>query len=123
MPKHLEETDPRFYHYDQADLPLLVDEGKSVRLIAGSLYGQSSPVKTATEMFYADAALESGAKLPMPADHEERGIYVVEGSIEIAGDVFEAGRLLVFRPGDQITVIGRKHARIMLFRFPLARAL
>ena len=114
LPKHLEETDPGFYHHDQADLPLLVDEGKSVRLIAGSLYGQSSPVKTATEMFYADATLEPGAKLPVPANFEERGIYVVEGSIEIAGDVFEAGRLLVFRPGDQITVIGNRRARIML---------
>lgn len=114
LPKHAEETNPGFYHHDQADLPEIDGKGKSVRLIAGSLYGQSSPVKTATEMFYADATLQTGAKLPLPADHEERGIYVVEGSIEIAGDVFEAGRLLVFYPGDEITVVALQQSRIML---------
>ena len=49
----------------------------------------------------------------MPS-HEERGIYIVEGTVEIAGDVFEAGQLLVFRPGDPITVSARAPARLML---------
>ena len=41
---------------------------------------------------------------PLDPDHEERAIYVVEGEVEIAGDSFEGPRLLVFRPGDRITV-------------------
>jgi redox-sensitive bicupin YhaK (pirin superfamily) len=65
-------------------------------------------------MFYADAQLAPGAELPLDADHEERGIYLAEGRIEIAGDVFEAGQLLVFRPGDAITVTARDSARLML---------
>ena len=48
------------------------------------------------------------------AEHEERGIYVAEGEIEIAGDGFEAGRLLVFRPGDEITVTAKQPSRIRL---------
>ncbi|HLT01645.1 MAG TPA: pirin-like C-terminal cupin domain-containing protein, partial [Geminicoccaceae bacterium] len=86
----------------------------SVRLIVGSLYGRRSPVWTFSEMFYADAALEAGARLPLDASHEERGIYIVSGTVEIAGDVFEAGQLLVFRPGDAITVSARAPARLML---------
>ena len=31
-------------------------------------------------------------------------IYVVQGEVEIAGENFEAPRLLIFRPGDRITV-------------------
>jgi redox-sensitive bicupin YhaK (pirin superfamily) len=50
----------------------------------------------------------------LPAEHEERAIYVAEGRIDIAGDVHEAGRLLVFRPGDEITVTGVDKARILL---------
>ena len=88
--------------------------GTSVRLIVGSLYGRRSPVWTFSEMFYADASLAAGARLPLDASHEERGIYVVEGTIEIAGDAFEAMQLLVFRPGDPITVTARTPARLML---------
>ena len=53
--------------------------------------------------------------LPLPEDHEDRGIYVLDGSVIIAGDEFEAGRMMVFRPGDAITIkAGERGARIML---------
>lgn len=42
--------------------------------------------------------------VPLDADHEERAIYVVSGEIDIAGDLFEGPRLLIFKPGDRITV-------------------
>lgn len=114
LPKSMEETDPAFVHHGASDLPEISDAGSTVRLITGDLYGESSPVKSTSDMFYADAVLEPGAKLPLPAIHEERGIYIAEGSIEIAGDAFDAGRLLVFRPGDEITVTGRTASRILL---------
>ncbi len=114
LPEHAEESNPGFFHHEGDSLPVLDAEGKRVRLIAGSLFGLASPVKTAIDMFYADAVLDAGSKLPLPAGHEERGIYIVDGSIEIAGDHFESGRLLVFRPGDEITVIARHSSRIML---------
>jgi len=114
LPKDQEESDPGFFHHDQATLPTLDDEGKQVRVIAGSLYGLTSPVKTATDMFYADVAIRTGSKIPLPADHEERAVYIVNGDIEIAGDRFEAGRLLVFRPGDEITITAHQDTRLML---------
>jgi hypothetical protein len=114
LPRHAENTDPGFFHHNKADLPFISAEGKEVRLIAGSLFGQNSPVKTYTDMFYADAILDAGAQLPLPAEHEERGIYIVEGSIDISGDTFGAGRLLVFRPHDEITIVARQRSRIML---------
>ena len=83
-------------------------------MIAGSLYGESSPVETPTATFYADAALEAGARIPLPADHEERAVYVAQGKIDIAGDSFEMGQLLVFRPGDEITITALTPARVML---------
>jgi redox-sensitive bicupin YhaK (pirin superfamily) len=63
---------------------------------------------------FADAALSPGAELPFDPDTEERAIYVVSGEIDIAGDRFGAGRLLIFRPGDRISVRAASAARIVL---------
>ena len=61
-----------------------------------------------------DAQLEAGASLPLDAQHEERGLYLVSGELEIAGDRFTKGKLLVFRPGDAITIRAATPARFML---------
>jgi redox-sensitive bicupin YhaK (pirin superfamily) len=59
--------------------------------------------------------LEPSARLPMPDDHEDRAIYVVEGSISVAGQEFGTMQMMVFRPGDRITVAaGEQGARIMI---------
>jgi redox-sensitive bicupin YhaK (pirin superfamily) len=71
-------------------------------------------VRTESEMIYADIALEPGASIPLDADHEERGIYLVSGTVEIAGDRFGPGQLLIFRPGDRITVSAATPARFLL---------
>ncbi|MEM1038748.1 MAG: pirin family protein [Pseudomonadota bacterium] len=114
LPEHAEETDAGFEHHAEAALPNLEGEGKRVRLIIGNAWGERAPTKTFTEMFYADVVLEAGARLPLPDDHEDRGLHVTQGSIEVAGDTFEAGQMMVFRPGDAITVTaGSAGARLM----------
>ena len=109
-----EEAPPGFVHYGAGDTPVLRGEGKEVRVVAGALLGATSPVRTSSAMFYADARLEAGAALPLDPDHEERAIYTVQGEIEVAGDRFGPGRLLVLRPGDRITVRAVGAARLML---------
>jgi redox-sensitive bicupin YhaK (pirin superfamily) len=48
-------------------------------------------------------------------EHEDRGAYVVSGSVEVAGRSFEAGRMMVFRPRDMMSMkAGEQGARIML---------
>jgi len=115
LPEKDEETDASFEHHGKDALPFLEDGGTRVRLILGTAYGKRSPVKTFSEMFYADVLLESGSSLPLPDDHEDRAVYVVEGSADTAGDRYEAGRMVVFRPGDKISVkAGPQGARLML---------
>ena len=114
LPAMAEETAPTFAHHGKEALPVIAGEGKEVRLITGSLYGERSPVPTFTEMFYADARLDAGAKLPLPAEHEERAVYVTDGEVEVAGDRFAAGQLLVFRPGDRITLAATRPSRLLL---------
>lgn len=114
LPAAAEETAPDFAHHGRDALPVVTGEGKEVRIIAGALFGARSPVPTFSAMFYADATLAAGASLPLPAEHEERAVYVVAGAVEVAGDRFAAGRLLVFRPGDAITLVAPEPARLLL---------
>ncbi len=101
LPKAHEETDPGFVHVAAGELPVIEERGIRLSVVAGDLYGARSPVKTHSDLFYGDAQLVAGAALPLPMGHEERGVYVVEGEIEVAGQAFEAGRLLVFRPATR----------------------
>jgi redox-sensitive bicupin YhaK (pirin superfamily) len=114
LPADKEESEPTFAHYPKASLPVVESRGAEVRVIAGSLYGKRSPAVVLSDLFYADARLDAGASLPLDPAHEERALYLVDGEIEIAGDRFEAGRLLVFRPGDQISIKALTPARFML---------
>jgi len=114
LPRDAEESAPNFAHHDAHALPVIEDSGKSVRLVVGSAFGETSPVQTASEMIYADIALEAGAAIPIDATHEERGLYLVSGNVEIAGDRFGPGQLLVLRPGDAISVRAATPARFLL---------
>ena len=114
LPEDREDMAPDFEHHKEAALPVITDTGTTARLILGSAYGQTSPVTMQSETFYLDVVLAAGAAFPLPDNHEDRGIYVTEGSIEVAGDTFEAGRMMVFRPGDRISVkAGPQGARLM----------
>lgn len=115
LPKSAEEDAPAFVHHPGATLPMLEDGGIRLRLIAGDAFGAKAPVVTHSPLFYADAMLDPGAALPLPEGHEERGVYVLQGAVTIAGDVFDAGRMLVFRAGDSISLrAGPAGARLLL---------
>jgi len=114
LPREVEEMAPTFAHAGLADLPRIEGEGKRVRLVMGEAFGGRSPVDFPHATLYAEAVLAPGAVLPLDPDYDERAVYVASGEIDIAGERFEAGRLLVFRPGDRISILATSNARLML---------
>ena len=80
----------------------------------GSAFGETSPVKFPWDTLYAEAVLAPGAILPLDPDYHERAVYIVTGKIDIAGDEFGAGQLLIFKPGDRISILGVDQSRLML---------
>lgn len=115
LPKDKEDDPAAFLNAAPDALPELEGEGKVVRLILGEAYGERAPVETPSEMFYLDAVLQPGAAIPLPDNHEDRGVYVLEGEIEVAGQSFASGRMMVFRPGDRVSLkAGRTGARLMI---------
>jgi len=114
LPRTEEECEPAFSHHAAEALPFVEGEGWRLRLIAGSWEGVHSPVTTAWDTLYLDAALDPGARLLFPAEHEERAVYPVEGSIEIDGRPTPPDSLLVLRPGQAVTIASRTASRLML---------
>jgi len=114
LPKDNEEADPAFAHHPEDALPVLDGDGKRVRVIAGAFHGARSPLVVFSETVYVDAALAPDARLEIPPEYEERAVYIAEGRIEIGGDSFEEGRMLVFRAGDPVTVTAGGPARVLL---------
>ncbi len=115
LPEDREEIAPLFENTPKADLPVIDADGLTGRIIIGGFDGLSSPVNTASDTLYADLRLAAGARVRIPAEAEERAIYVLDGEVVIAGDVFAADRLLVLRPGDEIVVSSETGAHFMLF--------
>jgi redox-sensitive bicupin YhaK (pirin superfamily) len=114
LPAAKEEMEAGFSHHPTTQFPLIKDNGKTVRVVVGSLYGAKSPVPTTMETIFGDVTLEAGSSLPLDADHEERAVYVIDGTIDIAGDKFEPGRLLVFKPGDRVTIAAVTNAHFVI---------
>lgn len=115
LPKAVEESEPAFVHHAVDALPVVSGEGKTARVITGSVFGATSPVQTASACVYADIRLTSGAKLPIDPEFEERALYIVAGSMSIAGTEHTGGQLLVLHPGDAITVTAMSDCHLMLF--------
>jgi len=113
LPAVSEEIAPSFQHYAAADLPVAADRGFTARVIAGSSFGVKSPVAMVSPWFYTEVTAEQAVSVPLDPDHEERAIYLVDGEVEIVGDRYEGPRLLIFRPGDRITVKTTKPTRMM----------
>lgn len=113
LPAGREEIDPSFQHFDAGILPVVESSGVRARVITGSAFGETAPVQTVSDWFYLEVRLDTGASAPLDPDYEERAIYVVDGEVQIAGDRFEGPRLLIFRPGDRITVQAVRPTRLM----------
>ena len=113
LPTELEEVAPSFSHHSGADLPSWRDAGVQGELIAGSAYGLTAGTETHSPLFYAHLDMEAGASAEIPGGFAERALYVATGAIEMAGDRYEAGTMLVLQPAAS-KVRALEHATVMV---------
>ena len=114
LPRASEEVEPSFFHHPRASLPVVEPPGAEVRVIAGHAFGVRSPVAVFTDTLYATAELEPGASLALPPEHEERGVYVVEGNVTIGDTGVEPGQLAVLASGNEVEIRAPFSATLML---------
>lgn len=114
LPLEEEETAPRFAHHDPDDLPLYEEGGLRARLLAGTAFGAKAKVRVHSPMFYVHWTLAAGARAQLPAEYPERAAYLVEGEVEVEGQSFRAGRMLVFKAGQPVLFRAATQATVML---------
>jgi redox-sensitive bicupin YhaK (pirin superfamily) len=114
LPEDAEEDEPAFAHYGQESLPTFNDVGVSSRLIAGSAYGMSNEVKTHSPLFYLHSELAAGAKMGLPRGHAERAAYVARGRVEVDGQQYQSGQMLVFSRDDDPVVTAVEPSTVMM---------
>ena len=114
LPMALEESEPSFVHYPGATLPELNVAGARLRVLAGTAYGVTSPVRASSPLFYVDAAMPAGSELTLPSEHEERAVYVIDGALGCGAERAEAGRMLVFAPEAKVVVRAEPATRVVL---------
>ncbi len=114
LPLHAEEDDPEFVHIRADDLPMFDGEGAKGRLIAGSAFGLSSPLQTASDTLYCDFQLEAGRTLQIDVDAEERALYTVNGTLEIERNNFEPGQLVILSSRAPCQVKATSNARFVV---------
>ncbi|WP_370338926.1 pirin family protein [Parvularcula marina] len=116
LPAGKEDIAPAFEHHASDAQPLIEDGGASLRVILGTAYGEAAPATTYTDTLYVDAQIASGTTLPMPDDHEDRAVYVVEGRVEIGGQTYEEGTCAILGHNRAATLkTNETPARVLIF--------
>ncbi len=113
LPERDEETDPAFYHYPAADIPQVDVGGVPIRVMMGTAYGATSPVRVYAETLYVEAHLQAGQTVSVP-ETEESAVYVAAGNLEADGAVIPEYSMAVFGPGPGVVLTAGTQARIAI---------
>lgn len=114
LPAEHEEADPAFEHLGADALPVWEEGGVWGRVAAGEAFGLKAGVSTFSPMFYVHLVLQQGARAQVPDNFTERAAFIVEGSVEVGGHAYEAGRMLVFTARQPIIVKAVQPTILML---------
>lgn len=96
LPLALEQMEPSFTHVEKTELPAWEHSGAAFKLIAGEAFGQKSPVPVYSPLYFIE--IKTTAKQKINIGNElfgESAIYILNGSIQSEGNLFEPKHLLV----------------------------
>jgi redox-sensitive bicupin YhaK (pirin superfamily) len=114
LPEKDEEAAPTFTNYTPDKLPIYTEKNIWMRLIAGDAYGLHNSVKTNSPLFYIHVVLQEGAKFGLPKEHSERGFYIAKGSVEVGGNSYHQGQMLVFNKGVDPMITAKENTTLMM---------
>lgn len=117
LPHDKRKIEPNFEHFGAADLPLIKLENAAIRILAGNLDENISPIPTFQELTYLDIEIFENAEIMLNVNpNHELAIYVCEGAIEIDGQTIERFSLgKLSDDGSEVTFSSKSAARFVLF--------
>ena len=114
LPADDEESDPAFFHYDETELPEIVDAERSVRVMVGEAFGLNSPVRTWSQTLYIEVNLKAGAKIALPEDVVEKAVYLVAGALLSGGIPLPRHAMVIFDDSPGIEIEAGEDSRLVI---------
>ncbi len=114
LPDDKEEIEPAFEHIPASELPEFEQDGCTIRVIMGECLGRTSPVPTYSETLYLDVVMQEVGKLELPDDWAEFAVYVVEGSVQVDGEIYESGAMTIASGARSLAVSANSQSRVMV---------
>ena len=116
LPKEFEEVEPSFAHTASEAIPEVQEQGARVRVLIGEAFGVRSPVKTFAPTLYLDIVLPAFGILKLPALAPEQALYVVEGLVELDGEVVPPFSMVLLKEGEgaELCAVGDGAARAVI---------
>ncbi|HWJ61933.1 MAG TPA: pirin family protein [Acidimicrobiales bacterium] len=112
QPDATRDGDPAFEHH--AELPVVDWAGGRATVLVGTLDGTTSPARIDSPMVGAELLLDAPATVPVDPAFEH-GLVVLDGAVEVDGEVLAPGHLGYLEPGlDQLALAPEPGARVML---------
>ncbi|MDI7774725.1 pirin family protein [Asticcacaulis sp. EMRT-3] len=114
LPEADEEMAAEFHHYPAADIPQVQSDGVSLRVMMGTAYGLTSPVKTFAETLYIEGRLTGGRNADVPVETQERAVYVCDGALDLNGTRLETYQMAVLTPGAAVTLTALEDSHFVI---------
>jgi len=114
LPVAHEEDEPSFVHTPAQAIPEVEIGQASVRVLIGSAFGATSPVRAYSQTLYLDVMLGPGASIELPPLAPEMAIYPVLGDLAIDGVGFPVRTMAVLRAGEPAVVNAQGAARFVV---------
>lgn len=116
LPADKEEMDPSFHHVEAKDIPYWEEANVSFRLIAGEVFGKKSPVPVFSPQFFLEIHSLTEQTLTI-GEHlfGEAGMYILKGSVENDGHIYEPKRILVAKDAKLCSFTMKPDTTIYLF--------
>lgn len=119
LPDGAEDGPASFQHAGSQDAPTLDVDGSRVRLLAGTGWGERSPVTGSSPLVLGDVAL-TGGPVPLDGEHGEWAVLALDGAPTVAGHRLAPHHLHVIEPGEPLVVAGSGRV-VVLGGQPLGR--
>ena len=117
LPEALEDSAPSFQHVPAEGIPRVRLAGATAHVVAGTAFGATSPVETAspTVAVVLDLEVATQTSIALPAaDATERALYALDHPIEVDGDLYDERTLVVLSPGTTPELTAPRGGRVVL---------
>lgn len=111
LPDEAQDGPAFFEHAPASTIPTVEIGSSSVRVAAGTGWGEAAPVSGSSPLVLAELAVRGA--VAVPADHAERAVLALDGRLTLDDRTIEPGHLAVLEPDSTPSVAGEGTAIVL----------